>query len=205
MKQYLTRTQTRFWSSEMPVGDPTGGAAYGERNEPVTAFMAVYGGYIAAAGAALSAVSAINQGQQAKDAAKYNAQLANNNAIAAQQQAAANAAAQSRKSRIQIGAMRAGYGAAGVGMEGSPMDVLEQSASMAELDRQNVLYGGAIRSQGYQSTAGLEMMRGDAAQTGSYFSAGSALLTGLGKASSSFGGESGNYAPVEDRNIRRVG
>jgi hypothetical protein len=39
-KFYLSRAQTRAMSSEMPIGDPTGGAAYGERNDPVTATMA---------------------------------------------------------------------------------------------------------------------------------------------------------------------
>jgi hypothetical protein len=85
------------------------------------------------------------------------------------------------------------------------MDVLEQSASMAELDRQNILYGGTLKAQGYESTAGLELMRGDAAVTGSYFNAGSSLLMGMGKMGSFSGGDgSGNYAPVEDAAIRRV-
>lgn len=39
-KVYLSRAQTRAMSSEMPIGDPTGGAAYGERNDPVTATIA---------------------------------------------------------------------------------------------------------------------------------------------------------------------
>ena len=184
MKKYLSRSQSRFWSSEIPVGDPTGGVAYGERNDPVTAFIAANATAISLVGTAFSVLGALNQGQQAKSAAEYNAAVANNNAIAAKQQAEANAAAQQRKARLTQGSMRAGYGAAGVGLEGSPMDVLEQSASMAELDRQNILYGGALKAGGYQATAGLELMRGDAAVTGSYFSAGSALLSGAAKAGS---------------------
>lgn len=137
--------------------------------------------FMQVAGTAMSVIGALNQGQQAKDAANYNAQVANNNAIASRQQAEANAAAQQRRARQQIGAARAGYGASGITMEGSAMDILESSAAMAELDRQNILYGGEIKSQGYQSTAGLELMRGENAETGSYFSAGSALLTGMGK------------------------
>jgi hypothetical protein len=137
---------------------------------------------LSAIGTAFSVVGALSQGQQSNSAAEYNAQVANNNAIASRQQAEANAAAQQRKARLTQGAMRAGYGAAGVGLEGSPMDVLEQSASMAELDRQNILYGGTLKAQGYGATAGLELMRGDAAVTGSYFNAGSALLTGAAKA-----------------------
>ena len=45
-KQYLSRAQTRAWSFELPIGDPTGGAAYGEKNDPVTAGLAIAGGSI---------------------------------------------------------------------------------------------------------------------------------------------------------------
>jgi hypothetical protein len=43
-KQYLSRAQTRAWSSELPIGDPTGGAAYGEKNDPVTASVGLLEG-----------------------------------------------------------------------------------------------------------------------------------------------------------------
>jgi len=39
-KVYLSRAQTRAWSLDMPIGDPTGGPAYGERNDPVSATIA---------------------------------------------------------------------------------------------------------------------------------------------------------------------
>ena len=38
-KYYFSRAQTRAWSSEYPIGDPTGGAAYGKKNDPVTAII----------------------------------------------------------------------------------------------------------------------------------------------------------------------
>jgi len=176
MKTYLSRSVSRFWSSEFPIGDPTGGAAYGERNDPGTIAI------MQAVGTAISVVGALNQGQQASNAASYNAAVANNNAIAARQQAQAAAEAQARKARLQIGSMRAGYGASGVSIEGSPLDVIEASAAAAELDRQNILYSGELRAGGYESTAGLELMRGENAVTGSYFSAGSSLLKGAASA-----------------------
>ena len=40
-KFYLTRTQTRAMAADHPIGDPTGGAAYGEKNDPVTAIIAI--------------------------------------------------------------------------------------------------------------------------------------------------------------------
>jgi hypothetical protein len=51
-KYYFSRAQTRVWSSEYPVGDPTGGAAYGEKNDPVTAIVgsAVVGGLLSLKG-----------------------------------------------------------------------------------------------------------------------------------------------------------
>lgn len=38
-KIYLSRKQSRIAALDMPVGDPTGGAAYGEFNDPVTAMV----------------------------------------------------------------------------------------------------------------------------------------------------------------------
>jgi len=146
--------------------------------DPVTAFVAANSGIFTAIGTAFSVIGALNQGQQASDAANYNAAVANNNAIAARQQAQAAAAAQERKARLQLGSMRAAYGASGVSLEGSPLDVIEASAAAAELDRQNILYSGELKAGGYQSTAGLELTRGENAVTGSYFSAGSSLLKG---------------------------
>lgn len=63
-KHYFTRAETRAMSIDHPIGDPTGGTAYGERNDPVTATVAgvgsgIIGGYL--------------QGEAAKDAAKTQA------------------------------------------------------------------------------------------------------------------------------------
>lgn len=142
------------------------------------AFMAAVIPYLQVAGTIATVVGAISKGVQAKRSAEYNADVARNNAIAARQQAAANAEAQGRESRRRIGAMRASYGAAGVALEGSPLDVIESSAMEAEIDRQNILYSGEMKAQGYENTAGLEIMKGESAVTGSLFSAGSSLLTG---------------------------
>jgi len=56
-KIYLSRSISRTLSADHPVGDPTGGAAYGEKNDPVSAILSVasmagtYGAAAAAAGA----------------------------------------------------------------------------------------------------------------------------------------------------------
>lgn len=40
-KIYFSRSMTRSMSADHPVGDPTGGAAYGEKNDPVSAILSV--------------------------------------------------------------------------------------------------------------------------------------------------------------------
>jgi hypothetical protein len=51
-KIYLSRSISRSMSADHPVGDPTGGAAYGEKNDPVSAILSVaaMGGTYATAG-----------------------------------------------------------------------------------------------------------------------------------------------------------
>ena len=51
-KTYLSRAMTRAMALDHPIGDPTGGAAYGEKNDPVSAVMSVaaMGSTYAAAG-----------------------------------------------------------------------------------------------------------------------------------------------------------
>lgn len=147
--------------------------AHAEAFSAIAAFMSSYGGYIAAAVAAASAVSSA---QQQKAASKYNEKVANQQAVAAQQEAAANADRQRRVAQKQIGSMQATYAASGVSLEGSPLEVLEQSARNAELDRLNILWSGQTRAQGYQATANLERARGKNAETSGYLSAAGSLF-----------------------------
>ena len=46
IKVYASRSQTRSMGLHDPIGDPHGGVAYGERNDPVTAAVVVGGGLI---------------------------------------------------------------------------------------------------------------------------------------------------------------
>jgi len=60
-KFYLTRTQTRAMAADHPIGDPTGGAAYGEKNDPVSAIIAIgsMGATYAAAGYTFAAMTVL--------------------------------------------------------------------------------------------------------------------------------------------------
>jgi len=72
-KYYLTRAQNRAYALDNPIGDPTGGPAYGERNDPVSAALL----------ATSSVVGGIMSGNAASDAA--NAQVRAAQIAAAQQ------------------------------------------------------------------------------------------------------------------------
>jgi hypothetical protein len=70
-KVYLSRATTRSMATEYPIGDPTGGPAYGEKNDPVSAAIvggtALVGGYMqsqAAGKAASQYADTANRGMQ---------------------------------------------------------------------------------------------------------------------------------------------
>ena len=64
-------------------------------------------------GAGVSAVSSIQQGKSAQNLANYNAQIAQNDAIAARQKAEFDARAQERQARLFAGTQRASMAATG--------------------------------------------------------------------------------------------
>ena len=126
---------------------------------------------------AMSVIGTIQQAGAQRDAANYNAQVNQQNAAAATAQGAADEAQQRRLNVMRLGVMKAGYGASGVSMEGSPLDVLESSAAQAELDAQNIRYNATVKSIGYSNNATLDTARGEAAwKAGMFKAAGQSLM-----------------------------
>ncbi len=136
-------------------------------------------------GTVMSAQAQKKEGEAAKEAAQYNAAISRRNAQISLDQAEMDAGSQSRDARRQMGAMRAGYGASGVTMEGSPLDVLEATAIAAEHDRQNILYKGRIRALGFEDEAGLYDMAGENAEERGNSKSTATLMGGLGSAATS--------------------
>jgi hypothetical protein len=142
------------------------------------AFMAAALPYIAAVGTAVSAVGAVAQGQAAKNASEYNARLAERDALLARKKSEEEERRYRLQSQKQKGAMRAAYARAGVTMEGSPMDVLAESAYTAELDALTIRAGGRAQSASLESQARIARLQGRSQLAGSYASAASELLGG---------------------------
>lgn len=121
--------------------------------------------YIVAGAAVLSTGLAIDQGNQAKKEAEARAALERSNAEFAAKQS-------ERMKYLRLGQVRAAHGGAGgVFEEGSVLDVLADVAAQSDLERQQILAGGAARSSIYQQ-------QGSSAQTAGYLTAGSELLGG---------------------------
>ena len=134
--------------------------------------------FISAIGTVVGVIGAIRQGNSQANAYQYNAAQATNQATYATQAAAENERRQRILSRQAIGGARAGYGASGVTLEGTPLDVLESSAANAELDALTIRHQGALAAAGYTNTANLDTFSASGARTGGYISAADELLKG---------------------------
>lgn len=143
--------------------------------------------FLQIAGAVISAIGALQQGQAAKAASDYNAQIAQQNAQIARQNAADQARQVDRENYLRLGAIKAAAGASGGDTgQGSVLDVLADTAAQGELEKQQTLYRGELAARGYANTATLDTFSGETARTGSYFKAGSELLGGGVKAYGSY-------------------
>lgn len=144
-------------------------------------------------GGAVSAMGAQAQGQSAAMAQQFNADIAGRNAGLARDAAAYDASIQERNARMQMGAIRAAYGASGVTAEGSPLDVLQMSVTNAERDRQQILYRGELKALGYEDTRTLSLYGAESAKKQADVTTATSLLTGFTGAGKLF--TSGKTAP----------
>lgn len=145
--------------------------------------MAVAIPFIMMAGAAVSAVGAIQQGKAAKAAAEFNARVAEQNSQIVHEQTIQEVRQFDREQYMRIGAIRAAQGkSGGVANEGSVLDLLADTAAQGEIQRQDIIYQGALAERGFQNTAVLDRFEGAAAAKSAKLKAGSELLQGAGAA-----------------------
>lgn len=121
------------------------------------------------AGSALQGVSSIAQGLFAR-------RLSKQNAVAAEQQAAAEETRSRRTSARRLGRIRAAFGASGGTFEGSPIDVLADQAAEDEEDTLLIRFGGRVRARQARISGRIESQRHFTAAFGSFLEAGETLL-----------------------------
>lgn len=185
------------------------------------------------AGTAVSAVGSISQGasaaaaaQQEASARNYQAAVARNNAIEAEQQAqrqemvARNEATRkSMETAARVGRIKAGQAASGVDVNtGSAVDVQAGTRAMGKLDTDTVFsnemlkaYGYRSRAQDFRSNAELDLYRAKAAEgragdamTSGYLKAGGTLLSSMSSLPLKWGGGGDKYT-LGDDTLRTAG
>jgi hypothetical protein len=178
---------------------------------PVTA--AIITGVTAIAGLGMSMYSSYQSGKQQEAAykaqaegARYNQQVAEQNAQATEN-AGAYAEQQARLKAARLaGTQATGYAKSGVLMEGSPLDVMAETAALEEQDILATKYNYGVQAARYRSQAGFygyeaqrqDNISGYPVQAG-ILKAGTSLLTTGAKLAQSWGGLGGSskstYAP----------
>ena len=134
------------------------------------------------AGLAIAAGGALYGGYKQNQMAKFNAKLQDRAGKYAVQKAEIDVTNRRRDVARKMGANRAAVGGSGVSlMSGSVQDTELESLSEAEQDYHAIRFGGAVRASAADASSTIAREGGSAAQTGSYFKAGSTLLSGYGR------------------------
>ena len=134
------------------------------------------------AGTALSAVSAIQQGQAANAQSRLQAGILEQQAERDRQVAESDEADFRKEQSRLLAKRRARLGASGVDpAAGSPLLVSEDIAGETELGALRIRAGGETTATRLEQEAGLERFTGRAARTAGLFRGGALLLTGASK------------------------
>ena len=94
--------------------------------------------------AAIAAGASVAGGLQQQEQAKVNAQVLEDQARVQKQAAALEADTLRRQAEAVKSRQRAAYAASGVTLEGSPLQVLEDTAAEAELDALAIRWSGSV-------------------------------------------------------------
>lgn len=133
--------------------------------------------------AAVSAVASIKQGQAANDAAKFRANIEEQQAAREQKIASANERDFRRQQSFLMAQRRAALGASGVrGSTGSPLLASKDFENEVELQAQRIRSGGELRATRLQQQAQFTRDAGANAQFRGFARAGASLLSGAGRA-----------------------
>jgi len=134
-------------------------------------------------GTGVTAYGQAQQGKAANKIAQRNAQIQNNNALIAQQNAEFNAQLKERDDKRRRASMRTKLSASGVQVfDGTNLIALAEQEFTDDLNAQLIRRGGTIDSANLRQQAGITSAQGQVAQSAGNVGAGASLLTGIGSA-----------------------
>jgi len=119
----------------------------------------------AAAGTALALGSQQIESDAAQASTNYNIALADTNKKMVSDQTDFAVFRHTDAVQRILGSQRAGYGAAGVTMEGTPLNVAMDTATQGEIDRLAIIYGGDVKQANLDSEKATTRFRGQMAET----------------------------------------
>lgn len=127
---------------------------------------------VAAAGGVANAV-------MTNSAERFNADLSEQRAT--QERAAAKDSADRHRLKVRalIGSQRAGFAKAGVRMEGTPANILADTAAQGEKDALLIMHGGELRARDAEARAKASRFAGRQALFSMPFTVGSTVLGGV--------------------------
>lgn len=131
-------------------------------------------------GTVLQAMSQRDAGDAAEAIGKINAAKAEDEAKARTEAAKAETFKLSRQSNQMAGEQRALYGASGFNVEGSPLEVMANTAREYERDILYSGYSGAVGANQAINQGNVALWQGKQQKKASLWGAGTTLLTGLG-------------------------
>lgn len=157
--------------------------------------MGAAGGVASGVGGFLGAVGSLKQAKSEERTHNYNAEQLRYNARAALEKAKKDEETLRISGRKQMGEMRANYGASGVQIDGSALDILEESAVALERDALNIRFAGEQAYYSGMNTAIEEVRLGHEASEAGYYNAVGSMLGGASgamKSGASYGNGGGS-------------
>ena len=143
-------------------------------------------------GGALTAYSQHEAGQAAKATGKYNAKLAENEALAKEQQAHVESQQMQKQKERLTASQRAGFAKGGAMItEGTPLLLMAEQAGNAELDILNQQRNRAMEGTSLLAQAEQSKFQGNQAARAANIQAGATVLSTAGKAKSTFSNAKG--------------
>ena len=134
---------------------------------------------LALLGTAISAGGALMQGAQQRQLADYQARAYEQQAQAEAQSAAFEQSQERRKQDLLEAQARAQAGASGVGLAGSPTEVLAANARQGQMELKAIQYNARLRQNNLNTQGAISRFSGRQATAASIFRAGAGLIDGL--------------------------
>lgn len=149
-------------------------------------FGAAASGVSSMIGGNASANAAQAQAEAQANAYRYNAQVADNNAVAARDAAKADVKQQNRVNSLKHGKLITQAIAQGVELSGTPLMILDEDTAQGALESKKIGYKGEIQARNYQNQAQMQRFYADAAISAGENQANASRTSGLLGAFGSF-------------------